>query len=120
MKTLIILAHAFIGWFLCAMIMAVGPALTSMQNTLIIHALAAPLIFGVLSFLYHKKFNYTSPFVTAVIFTLFVIFVDVLLVAAVILKDFAMFKSFIGTWLPFLLIFLASWVVGESIRNRAM
>jgi hypothetical protein len=32
-----------------------------------------------------------------------------------VLRDFAMFSSFAGTWLPFGLIFLATWVTGLAM-----
>lgn len=44
-KVLVILAHAFVGWLLCGMIMGVGRNITSIENTLIIHAIGAPVIF---------------------------------------------------------------------------
>ena len=52
-----------------------------------------------------------------VVFIGFVILVDFFLVAMLILKDFGMFASIMGTWLPFALIFLASYVVGLKVRN---
>jgi hypothetical protein len=44
-KLLVILGHAFVGWALCAATMEVGMATTSMNNTLIIHAIAVPIFF---------------------------------------------------------------------------
>ena len=117
MKILTVLLHAFIGWFLCAMVMAVGPIFMNMDATLIIHLIGAPIFFGALSYFYHKKYNYTKPLLTAVIFVSFVILVDFLLVAAVLLKDFSMFQSVIGTWLPFLLLFLSAWLVGKRVNS---
>jgi hypothetical protein len=44
---LILLAHALIGWALCAATMGIGMAVTTLNNALIIHAIAAPIFFGV-------------------------------------------------------------------------
>ena len=44
-KTSILLVHAFVGWLLCAATMGIGMAVTTMQNALIIHAIAAPIFF---------------------------------------------------------------------------
>jgi hypothetical protein len=118
---IIILAfHAFIGWFLCGAVMGIGQATTTIDNALIIHALAAPIIYFILGLVYFTKFNYTSPFLTAIIFTLFVIIVDFFLVAMVIQQSFEMFYSPLGTWIPFLLIFLSTWFSGNWIvkKNR--
>jgi len=117
-KFLTPLLFAFIGWAFCGTIMGIGPALTSMRNTLILHAVAGPLAFGLLAFIYQKKYGYFSPPATAVIFIAFVILVDFFLVAMLILKDFAMFDSVSGTWLPFILIFFASYAGGRSARKK--
>jgi hypothetical protein len=47
----IILVFAFIGWALCGATMGIGMAFTSEGNALIIHAAAAPIIFGTLSWI---------------------------------------------------------------------
>ena len=99
--------HAFVGWALCAATMGIGTQLTSIENTLIIHAIGAPLFFALISLVYFKKFNYTSPLQTAVVFILFVIFMDFFVVALFIEKSFDMFRSPLGTWIPFASIFLS-------------
>ena len=117
-KSIIILFHAFIGWALCGATIAVGRAITSMQNTLIIHAIMAPIYFAIITLVYHKKFSYSSPIITAVIFLSFVILMDAGLVAPVFEKNYDMFKSFLGTWLPFILIFLATYITGLFVTKR--
>ncbi len=117
-KNLIILVHAFIGWTFCALIMGIGMRVTSMENTLIIHAIAGPLGFIVLSFIYFKKFNYTTPLQTALIFVSFIIFMDFFIVAILIEKSFDMFKIPLGTWIPFALIFLATYFTGLIVSKQ--
>ena len=117
-KIVIILLHAFLGWVLCAAVMGIGMGVTTQHNALVIHAFAAPVIFGALSLLYFTKFNYTSPLQTAFMFLGFVIFVDFFLVAFLVLKNFDMFKSILGTWIPFLLIFLSTYLTGIYVRWR--
>ena len=111
-KLLIILAHAFVGWMLCAATMGIGMATTSLSNTLIIHAIGAPIFFTIVSLVYFSKFNYTSPLQTALIFVGFVIVVDFFVVALLINRSLAMFASWLGTWIPFALIFLSTSVTG--------
>ena len=112
---LTILIFPFVGWAVCGAIMMIGPKFMSMERTLIIHAIGAPAAFAVLSVIYFQRFNYTTPFLTAVIFTSFVIIVDLALVAPVFENNFSMFKSVIGTWIPFSLIFLATWLTGKMV-----
>ncbi|KPK68067.1 hypothetical protein AMJ87_12445 [candidate division WOR_3 bacterium SM23_60] len=111
-RVFVILVHGFIGWALCGAVMGIGPLLMSMQTTLIVHAIAAPVFFFVISLFYHRKFNYTTPFQTSLVFTGFVIFIDFFLVALIIQGNVEMFGSILGTWLPFVLIFVATYCAG--------
>lgn len=117
-KTLIILAHAFVGWVLCAATMGIGMAVTSLENTLIIHAIAAPIFFAGVSLVYFRKFNFTTPVQTAMIFVAFVIAMDFFLVATLINRSLEMFTSLLGTWIPFALIFLSTWFIGLFVNQR--
>lgn len=116
-KMIIILLHAFAGWLLCGAIMWVGMAVTSMLNAQIAHAIGAPVIFSAVSLLYFRKFNYTTPLQTALIFTGFVITVDFFLVALVINRSLEMFAVPLGTWIPFVLIFISTYVTGIYTLN---
>jgi hypothetical protein len=117
-KAVVILIHAFVGWAFCAAIMGIGMAVTSLQTTLILHAIGGPIGFIVISLFYFKKFGYTSPLQTAIWFIAFVVFMDIFIVALLIEKSFAMFRSVLGTWLPFSLIFLVTYFTGRLIMKR--
>ena len=108
----VILAHALIGWALCGAIMWIGMAVTSMENTLILHAIGAPIVFGTIASIYFRAFNYTTPLQTATAFIAIVIFMDFFVVALLIEKSFGMFASPLGTWLPFGLSFASTYLVG--------
>lgn len=118
-KPLITLAHAFVGWVLCAATIGIGMAVTSEKNALIIHAIAAPLFFAAISLVYFRKFNYTAPLHTAIVFVCYVAFMDVFLVALLILGSFEMFASILGTWIPFALIFLSTYLTGLYALRHA-
>jgi hypothetical protein len=111
-KIITVLAHAFAGWALCAATMGIGMAATSINNALIIHAIGAPIFFMIISLIYFKKFNYTTPLRTATIFVSFVIIVDFFVVALLINKSLDMFASLLGTWIPFVLIFTSTYLTG--------
>jgi len=55
-KVAIIGIHAFIGWTLCTAAMGISMAITTVQNAMIIHAGAAPVIYTAVSLSYFKKF----------------------------------------------------------------
>ncbi len=127
-KAVTLLAFAFVGWAICGAIMGIGRAVTSLENTLVIHAIGAPIVFGALAQIYFRKFNYTGPLQTAVAFLGFVVFMDVFVIALFVEKSFAMFTSLLGTWIPFSLIFLSTCLTGllrekarrpQSIPNQA-
>jgi len=117
-KSVVIFLHGFIIWSLCGAVMGVGLSTTSLDNALIIHAIAAPIIAILISTIYFKKFSYTSPLQTAIIFVAIVILADIFIVSMLINKSFEMFESFIGTWLVFILIFIATYLTGKYIRKN--
>jgi hypothetical protein len=117
-KVITILVHAFIGWALCGATMWIGMATTSLQNAQIVHAIGAPIYFAMISLIYFKKFSYTTPLQTALIFVGFVIAVDFLVVALLINKSLEMFTSLLGTWIPFALIFTSTYLTGLFIVER--
>ncbi len=118
-KTWILLAHAFVGWALCFATIGIGLAVTTLQPTLIAHAIGAPIYFSSVSMVYFTRFAYTTPLQTALAFTGFVVVVDFFLVAIVILRSLEMFVSPLGTWVPFALIFTATWLTGLFMTRQA-
>ena len=88
-----------------------------MDTTLRIHAVAAPAFAAIVSFVYFKHFGLTTPLGTAAFFTLFIVLMDALVVAPLFEKSYAMFSSPLGTWVPLLSIFAAtySWESGSAV-----
>ena len=117
-ETGILLAHAFVLWVLCTATMGIGMALTSLETALIIHLIAAPIIAAAVSWVYFTRFSHATPMQAAILFVVFVIVVDFFVVGLFIQGSLEMFKSFLGTQLPFILIFTATYVVGIYITRR--
>ena len=117
-KSRTVLAAGFAGWLLCFATMGIGMALLSLDNALIVHAIAAPFLFGAVSFVYFTRFGYTKPATTAAIFVAFVIAMDFFVVALLINRSLEMFTSPIGTWIPFGLIFVSTYAVGTYVAAR--
>ncbi|MHA2051756.1 MAG: hypothetical protein ACW986_19255 [Promethearchaeota archaeon] len=97
--------------------MNVGFAITTEYNALILHAILAPVFFALVSLIYFKKFNYTTPIITAIIFISIVVSMDFFIVALLIEQSFEMFLSPIGTWIPFSMIFLSTLITGTLINR---
>lgn len=114
----IIFLHGAIGWALCGAIMFVGMAVTDLQTTLIVHAIGAPVVFILISLFYFTRFNYTSPLQTAITFFGIVVLMDFFIVALLINRSFEMFLSPLGTWIPFGLIFLSTYLTGLYLEGK--
>ncbi len=118
-KLLIISIYAFMGWTICGAIMFIGTAVTSEFIALIIHAIAAPIIFALVSSYYFKKYDFSTPLETAALFVAFVVLMDFFVVALLINKSLAMFGNVLGTWIPFVLIFISTYYTGRHEEKKA-
>ncbi len=118
-KFLVVLIYAFIGWTICGAIMFIGTAVTTEFIALIIHAVATPIIFAVVTSFYFKKYDLTTPLETAALFVGFVVLLDFVLVALIINKSLAMFGNVLGTWIPFALIFISTYYTGRHEENKS-
>jgi len=117
--TAIVVIHGLVGWGLCGATMSVGMKLTTLESALVLHAIAAPIIFTGLSLVYFQRFGSWAPFRTAAAFLGIVVVMDVFVVALLIERSFEMFESILGTWLPFLLIFTSTWWTGLAVSRAA-
>ena len=115
----IILLHPLVIWALCFATIGIGRSVSTLQNALIAHAIAAPLIAIGVSSVYFRRFAYTSPMQTALMFTAFIVLMDFFVVALGINHSLDMFASPLGTWIPFTSIFLAIWLTGLFTAGRS-
>jgi hypothetical protein len=114
----VIVVHALVGWTICGAIMAVGTQITSLETTLIIHAIGAPIVFAGVSWVYFTRFHYTTPLQTALAFVVVVILMDFFVVSLLINRNLDMFASFLGTWLVFALIFISTYLTGTYLGKK--
>jgi menaquinone-dependent protoporphyrinogen oxidase len=105
-------AHGIAGWAVCAAVMGGLLQVASTGVAIALHAIAAPLIFIAIAVHYFRARGARDPLSTALAWTAIVAILDAGVVAGVVLRSFAMFTSVAGTWLPFLLIFMATWITG--------
>ncbi|MFW9800019.1 MAG: hypothetical protein ACFFD9_06265 [Candidatus Thorarchaeota archaeon] len=119
-ESLILIALAVVIYFVCFAVMGISMAVFAedIDLALITHAAAAPFVSAAFSFIYFKRFNYTSPPLTALVIVVTVILLDFFLTATIILQDYAMFYSPIGTWIPFALIFTGAFLVGYYVNRK--
>ncbi len=116
-KLAVVFAAALLGWALCAATMSIGMSAMPLAGALIIHAIAAPILFIFVSIAYFQRFAYTTPLQTAFIFVSVVIFVDFFVVGLLINGSLDMFGNPLGTWIPFILIFTATHITGLVVTG---
>jgi hypothetical protein len=97
----------------------VGRQFLSIHTTLVLHVIGAPVGFALISFFYHRRYGFTSRMQTATAFLGVVVFLDFFLVAPVFEKNYAMISSVLGTWIPFALIFAATYLTGRYASSRS-
>jgi len=98
--------------------MAIGAKVSSLDTTLVVHAILAPVFAAAVSLVYFKRFRSTTPLVTACFFLVFIGLVDFFVVGLAINRSLDMFRSALGTWVPFLLIFGATYLTGLRVGRR--
>jgi len=114
-----LIGRALVSWVACGSTVAVGRQLVSMEATLLIHALVAPISFGLLTWHYFKWHPGSSPAVTSVTMLAVVAGFDALVVAPFLEHSCGMFGSLLGTWVPFVSIFVTSYVVERASKLPA-
>jgi menaquinone-dependent protoporphyrinogen oxidase len=112
-----LLAHGVAGWALCALSMLALLRLLPLTAALVSHALVAPLFFIALARHYFRARGAREPLSVAITWTATVMLLDLVVVAGIAQRSLAMFGSVAGTWLPFALIFLATWATGSVLAT---
>jgi hypothetical protein len=114
----VIVVHGLVGWAICGAIMGIGTQFMSLETTLIVHAIGAPIVFAAVSWVYFTRFHYTTPLQTSLAFVSIVILMDIFVVSLLINGNFDMFASFLGSWLVFALIFTSTYLTGTYVGKQ--
>lgn len=107
-----LLGHAAAGWTLCAAAMAFLLAIVGLTAALTLHAIAAPLFFTLIAWHYFRARGARDPMPVAIIWTGTVALLDLAIIGGAVQRNWGMIRSVSGTWLPFALIFGATWATG--------
>ncbi len=103
------------GWALCAALMGMLMNTLPLVMALVIHAIAAPMIFTAIALLYFRTRDAREPLSTAIAWTSMAMALDAVVVAGLVQRSFAMFASVAGSWLPFALMFTSVWGTGYIV-----
>jgi len=108
-RTLLLAAFAWVAWGLCGATMGLARGLAPLETALLVHAVAAPIIAGSLAYVYARWIAGPPPLVIGAVFLGVVVAMDAGLIAPFVERSWDMFRSPMGTWVPFASIFLGSW-----------
>jgi len=100
---------AVVIWGACGGVIYAGRRLWSNDTTLRVHLIAAPIIAFLCAALHAAVVSDFEPLMRAMAMTLIIIALDAFVVAPLFERSYAMLQSAIGTWLPFVVIFAATW-----------
>ena len=107
---------ALVLWGACGSVIVIGRRLWSIDTTLRVHLIAAPIIAFLVAAAHKQLAPGFDPLLRAAAITIIVMLLDALVVAPLFERSYAMFRSVIGTWLPFVAIFAAAWAAGVLTR----
>jgi hypothetical protein len=117
-KVLIVLLHAFTGWGISGAILVIGWKITSLSSALIMHAILAPILYGIIAWGYFSRFAFTKPLPTALIFLGTVFLMDTGIMGLFVENGFTIFVRSWSTWIAFAMIFAVTYQVGITIIRR--
>ena len=109
-----LVALALVLWGACGAVIGIGRKLWSLDTTLRVHLVAAPIFAFLVAAAHRELAPAFDPLLRAAALTVIVMLLDALVVAPFFERSYVMFKSVIGTWLPFAAIFAAAWAAGVA------
>ena len=107
-----LVALSLIVWAACGGTIAAGRRVWSMRTTLYVHLFAAAAFAFAAASAHALIAPGFNPVARAAAMTALIVALDALVVAPLFERSYAMFRSALGTWIPFVAIFLASWAAG--------
>ena len=115
MSWVYLIALSLALWGGCGATIGIGRRIWSLGTTLKVH-LAVATVLAFLAAAVHAKLNPSfAPALRAAVMTGLIIALDAGIVAPLFERSYAMFRSLLGTWIPFAAIFAASWAAGLLI-----
>ncbi len=105
-------ALALALWSACGAVIAIGRAMWSIDTTLRVHLVAAPILAALAATAHRALAPDFDPLLRAAAITIIVMILDAAVVAPLFERSYGMFRSVLGTWLPFAAIFAAAWAAG--------
>ena len=109
--------HGAVGWGACAATMGLLLATLPLHAALLVHGLVVPVLFGGVAQHYFREPGARDPLPAALGFVAVTALLDLVFIGGVVHRGVAIFGSVAGTWVPFLLVFVTTWCVGEVMST---
>ena len=103
---------ALLVWGACGAVISAGRKRWSQETTLRVHLVAAPIFAFLAAALHAALAPAFDPLLRAAALVGIIVALDALVIAPFAERSYAMFRSLMGTWLPFLAMFAAAWLAG--------
>ncbi|HZP19002.1 MAG TPA: flavodoxin domain-containing protein [Bauldia sp.] len=101
------------GWAVLAVLALAVAAIMPGTGGNVLHAVLALAVFALASVWYFGARGAREPLIAAAVFAIAVAALDAIVIAGIYRGSFAMFASVGETWLPYLCVFLATWITGS-------
>lgn len=111
-----LMLHGLAGWVVTAGLL-MGLMQVHLRAAIIVHAIAAPIVFGVIAWHYFRARGARNALPTAITWTALVALLDFVLVAGLFPAGIALFARVGAIWIPFVLIFLVTWAIGGMMST---
>ena len=112
MSWITLLGLGLVLWAGCGAVIGIGRKIWSLDTTLKVHLAAATLLAFLVSAIHKLLAPAFDPGLRALTITALIMILDAAIVAPLFERSYAMFRSLIGTWIPFAAIFVASLAAG--------
>jgi len=99
-------------WGVCGGVYAVGREVWPAEMPEAVRLVVAPAVASVVTVAHKLVAPDLNALFRAAVLTLLVAALDALVLAPAVDRNYAMFRSALGSWLPIAAIFLASWITG--------
>jgi len=103
---------SMVVWAACGQVIYIGRRRLPMQTTLMIHLFLSAVFAFTAAAVHVWLWPEFGALERAAAMTGLIVALDAAVVAPLFERSYAMFRSLLGTWVPFVAIFVASWAAG--------
>ena len=101
-----------LGWLVSAACLSVTFWLASLHTAFAVHGFALPVVLSLVALVYFRREEAMPPLRAALLFAVLALVLEVVLSRFLASRSYEPLTSAVGTWIPVLLVFFATWLIG--------